>query len=171
MMIVYWVPVPDCKLLMQAKKKNIQVLGSRRASQSLENDQNVSFVVIQLVNCKNWYALCLLEGLGLDTGLVALDTLDDTDLFFFGQEASTSGVVGEEEEPESRADKGQDGGDDHEPLPLCGLLRGVDMGNTVGQEAGDDGSNAIALERPGNTLGYLLTGVEHGRDEHETGGD
>lgn len=44
----------------------------------------------------------------------------------------------------------------------------VDVGDTVSQEGGEDLGDAVALERPAETLGDLDAGVEHGDDGHDT---
>jgi hypothetical protein len=96
--------------------------------------------------------------------------------------------VGEEQSKENENDKGHNANDDHEPLPLCdlGVIRWDCRGGcgsrhcgarTFGvvraecDEARDDGSETVAHKCPTDTLTHFGTGVEHGVDQHDTGGD
>ena len=109
--------------------------------------------------------------LGLNTVLVRHLPLDDVRLLVLGQETGLGGVIREPDKIRNGNDERDDGQDDHEPLPLVRAVGAVDVRDAEGEEASDDGSEAVALERPADALRRLDTGVEHGHDGHDTTGD
>ena len=109
--------------------------------------------------------------LRLDTVLIRPLPLDQVRLLVLIQEARLGWVIREESKVPKGDEEGAHGQDDHEPLPLVWVMRRVGMRDSEGEEAGDDGCESIALERPAYALGGFNTGVKHGHDGHDAAGN
>jgi len=137
-------------------------------------DLKVSLCDLEGSNAK--YVLVPLPLLGLDTSLVNLDAFDGDDLLPLRQELGIGGAVGEKKQECEEDDKGHGADDDHEPLPLVDFDRAVrraggSMVCSKCDKPGDNGSEAIALERPPDTLAHFSTVVEHGANKRDSRGD
>ena len=108
--------------------------------------------------------------------MVGLDAPNSHDFLPLRQKVGLCRVIGEQEDEREEDDKGHEGDNDHEHLPLSELLRGGGcarggMIGTKGDESRNDSSESVALECPADTLTHFGAGVEHGSDEHDSGCD
>lgn len=122
------------------------------------------------------HVLVLLPDLSFHTALCRPASFNRDDLFVLGQKLGSGRTIGEDEDEEEGGDEREEGDDDHEPLPLGDLLRvlwsvGGREIDAIGDEAGGDLGETVALEGPADALTHLYTVVEHGAEKHDSRSD
>jgi hypothetical protein len=132
--------------------------------------------LVYMICGKRKNILVFLKRFRFDSRLVGPRAPDSHDLLPLRQKVGLCRVIGEQEDECEEDDKGHEGDDDEEPLPLSDLLWGGGcarggMIRAKADESGNDGSESVALECPADALAHFGAGVEHGGDEHDSGRD